>query len=156
MTIELFLNGEHKKLTAQADLALSQVLQLECRGVNPGCGKGYCGCCTVLLNGKLTYSCQIPFFSVKNQSIMTVEGIQTSNIFSDILKGMKRAKLDICDYCAPARTLSFYSLLKRADRPNNQEIQEVLSSIHCSCTHIPLLNQAIFYSLEEKYTRLHG
>lgn len=156
MTIDVYLNGEHREFTAPAEQSLSHVLHKGCRGVNPGCGQGYCGGCMVLINGKLHYSCQVPFFTVKNQSVITIEGVSSSSIFQDIFTGMKKAKLNICDFCAPARTLSFYFLLKRNDRPEKKEIQDVLSSINCSCTNYSSLKKALFFSLEEKYRRLHG
>src|SRR3954454_19069294 len=79
ITIEV--NG--KKRTIQVDPAtpLLYVLrnQLELNGPKYGCGLEQCGACMVLLNGKAVPSCRIPVDSIKDQSVVTLEGLTQKN-----------------------------------------------------------------------------
>lgn len=156
MTLSFFLNGIEAEFTAPSEQRLSSVLQSECRGINRGCGKGQCGCCLVLIDNRPIYSCQIPFFSMKNRAVITIDGISSDPLFGDILNGFKRASVDICDFCAPARVLSIYSLLQKNHTPSQKEIEEILRSVSCSCSHYSALQRGIIFAIEEKHRRLHG
>lgn len=156
MTLSFFLNGNETEFTAPTEQRLSSVLQSECRGINRGCGKGECGCCLVLIDNRPFYSCQIPFFSMKNRAVVTIDGIVNDPLFQDILNGFKRASVNICDFCAPARVLSIYYLLLKKNTPSQKEIEEILRSVSCSCSHYSALQRGIIFAIEEKHRRLHG
>lgn len=156
MTLNIQLNGTVVELTSPSEYRLSTVLKDQCRGIHLGCGQGKCGSCLILVDGLPRYSCQMPFFSAKNKKITTIEGILNSQEFQDILKGFKRANLDICDFCAPSRVLSIYYLLSKSYTPDQGEVEDVLSAVNCSCSSYDSLQRGIFFSIEEKNRRLHG
>jgi len=156
MTLKIQLNGKEMELSAPGDFRLSIVLQESCRGIPVTCGGKNCGKCLILLDGFPCYSCQIPFFTVRGKSITTIEGVIQESIFQDIFKGFKRAELNICDHCAPARVLSLIYLLRKNYNPSNQEIQDLIKSINCTCSSQTQLHRGIIYALEEKHRRQHG
>ena len=55
----IHINGVHRTVIAEPDTMLSEVLrdQLKLTGTKVGCGQGQCGCCSVILNGKVVRSC---------------------------------------------------------------------------------------------------
>lgn len=156
MIIKCLLNGEMTQLSGPSEIKLAAVLEKEVRGINRGCNHGRCGGCLILFNGHSRYSCQIPLFEAKGMEITTIEGIQQEELFQDILKGFKKAELDICDFCAPARVLSIFGLLRRNDTPSREEIAQSMDSVNCSCTHTRGLRKAIIFSIEERNRRIHG
>ena len=53
------INGTLKTIVSDAEVPLADVLreQMGLTGTKVGCGKGQCGSCSVILNGKLIKSC---------------------------------------------------------------------------------------------------
>ena len=57
--MRLTVNGEEHELALQGHETLLAVLRerLQLTGTKLGCGRGECGACTVLVGGRLAYSC---------------------------------------------------------------------------------------------------
>ena len=62
MALKLNVNGEAVAVDASGDTPLLWVLRdhLGLTGTKYGCGGGYCGACTVHVDGSATRSCQLP------------------------------------------------------------------------------------------------
>ena len=74
----LVINGVQTMVVAKEEDTLADVLrgQLGLTGTKVGCGQGQCGCCSVILDGKVVRSCVTKFKRVKDWSeITTIEGI---------------------------------------------------------------------------------
>jgi len=48
---------------------------LELTGTKFGCGAGYCGACTVLINNEATRSCLTSMKDVRGKEVITIEGL---------------------------------------------------------------------------------
>ena len=74
------INGLTKMVLADPEASLADVLreQFGLTGTKVGCGQGQCGCCSVILDGKLVKSCMTKMKRVPDgASILTIEGIGT-------------------------------------------------------------------------------
>ncbi len=138
MKITFTLNG--KKITL-ADCDPSRTLlevirgkPLHLTGTKAGCGKGECGACTVLFDGKPVTACLIPIAQVEGHSITTIEGIT----FDDKLHPVQEAFIEEgavqCGFCIPGMVLSSVALLNENKNPSEPEIREALSGNLCRCT----------------------
>ncbi|HOK18413.1 MAG TPA: (2Fe-2S)-binding protein [Caldisericia bacterium] len=133
--ISFILNGEKRSVYVEPNDLLLDVLRdkLGVKSPKYGCGRGDCGTCTVLLNGKSVRSCLILAVEVDNQEIMTLEGIS-----KDGLTGLQEYFLKHnsfqCGYCAPGMTLALEEFLKRNPKPNEEEVKEAISGNLCRCT----------------------
>ena len=79
-TKTLVVNGIPRRLLVNPDDTLVDVLrgQLQLTSVKVGCGKGQCGACTVILDGKVVRSCITKMRRVpENAAVTTLEGIGT-------------------------------------------------------------------------------
>ena len=72
------VNGEMVTVLAEADERLVDILRerLYLTGTKKGCGKGECGACTVIMNGKAINSCMVPLGKAQGAIIETVEGLE--------------------------------------------------------------------------------
>ena len=111
--IELDVNGDNHTVEVRHHWTLLRVLRdtLGLTGTKRGCDRGECGACTVLLDGKPVYSCQMLALQAMGRSITTVEVLGDG----DNLHVIQQAFLDNdgaqCGYCTPGFLLSAKALL---------------------------------------------
>lgn len=134
-TIQLQVNG--KKLAVQADPAtpLLYVLrnQLQLNGPKFGCGLQQCGACMVLLNGKAQPSCMIPVSAVKEQTIVTLEGLTKDNRLHPVQEAFVQEQAAQCGYCLNGMVISAVALLAENPKPDDATIREGLERSLCRC-----------------------
>src|SRR3954470_4707759 len=76
-TVSINVNVKPSSVEASPGRTLLEALRedLQLTGTKYGCGEGACGACTVLLNGKRTFSCSTPLTDCAGKSITTIEGV---------------------------------------------------------------------------------
>ena len=77
MSIKLHVNGADREVDAAPSTPLLYVLRndLGLRGPRFGCCLGQCGACTVIMNGRVVYSCTVLAIDAQGKDIQTIEGI---------------------------------------------------------------------------------
>lgn len=137
MKIKFLCNGIEKELEIDTTLRALDVLRedLGLTGTKEGCGKGECGACTILVNGKPVSSCLMLAGKLNGTVVETIEGLSGKN---GSLHPLQQAFLDEgavqCGFCTPGMILSSKALLREKKNPADQEIQEALSGNFCRCT----------------------
>ena len=133
--IELDVNGDNHTVEVRHHWTLLRVLRdtLGLTGSKRGCDRGECGACTVLLDGKPVYSCQMLALQTVGRSITTVEALGDG----DNLHVVQQAFLDNdgaqCGYCTPGFLLSAKALLDETPDPSEAQIRQALSGNLCRC-----------------------
>ena len=133
--IELDVNGGNYTVEVRHHWTLLRVFRgtLDLTGTKRGCDRGECGACTVLLDGKPVYSCQMLALQAVGRSITTVEALGDS----DNLHVIQQAFLDNdgaqCGYCTPGFLLSAKALLDETPDPSEAQIRQALSGNLCRC-----------------------
>ena len=76
-TIRFKLNGKEVRVETSPERMLLWVLRADLvhTGTKYGCGEGFCGACTVLVEGKPAFSCQFPLAKAEGKSVLTIEGL---------------------------------------------------------------------------------
>jgi len=115
---------------------------LQMTGTKFGCGIGQCGACTVLRNGKAVRSCLTPMKTVKNVSIVTIEGL-SKNGEHPVQKAWKQVNVPQCGYCQSGQMMQAASLLKEKPNPTDQEIEASMQGNICRCGTYQRIRQAI-------------
>src|SRR5258705_971638 len=107
------VNGRARHVHADDDTALLYVLRdhLGLKGTRFGCGLGVCGACSVLVDGKPTYSCDTPLWSVKGKDVTTVEGLGTDGEPHPVAHAIVERQAAQCGYCMLGIVVSAASLL---------------------------------------------
>lgn len=135
ITVNLKVNSTDYSLFLPAKTTLLEVLRdyLGLMGVKEGCGKGECGACTVLLDGKAVPSCLILAPQAEGKEILTVEGL-TQEGLTPLQKAFVEEGAVQCGYCTPGMILSAEALLRENPNPSEEEIKEAISGNLCRCT----------------------
>lgn len=134
MSYKLILNGKSTSVEAPADMPLLWVIRdiLGMKGTKFGCGIGFCGACTVHLNGRAVRSCQTPVSAAANAQIVTIEGLSPTGTHAVQLAWQE---LDVpqCGYCQAGQMMSASALLSQTPSPTDAEIEDAMNGNICRC-----------------------
>lgn len=154
MKIPVILNGEKIIIDADPEESLAEILRRKkLFSVKEGCQKGRCGFCAVLLDGKTVPSCLIPVGTVRNSEIETLEFFIKTKDGQDIQKGFSQAGITFCGYCASARYFTAYNVINLPSRPSAEQLEEIASSVECSCTDSRKFINGMLYATANKHSR---
>jgi len=136
MDVTLRVNGKEHTISVRSDATLVQVLRenLRLTGTKIGCGRGECGACTVLLDGKPVCSCIVFAAQCEGRDVTTIEGLSATGELDRIQKAFVEAGAVQCGYCTPGVVMSAKALLASNPRPSREEIAEAVSGNLCRCT----------------------
>ena len=142
MTISFTLNGRPVSMEADGARMLAYVLRddLQLTGTKVGCGQGFCGACTVLLNGEAVRSCSTPLASVAGKEVLTIEGLGLQGSLHPVQEAFLSHQAFQCGFCTPGMILSAYALLKKTPKPDRLQVAEALDGNLCRCgAHVRIL-----------------
>lgn len=134
-TIRFTLNGEPASVTTEADRMLLWVLRTELglTGTKFGCGEGFCGSCSVVVDGRVERSCQLPMEKVAGAEVLTIEGLADG----DDLHPLQQAFVDHdalqCGFCTPGMIMNAYGLLEDGKPPSRSRINDAMEDNLCRC-----------------------
>jgi aerobic-type carbon monoxide dehydrogenase small subunit (CoxS/CutS family) len=143
--IEFNLNREPVRLNVPGDPMLLWVLRthLNVTGAKYSCGEGFCGACTVLVEGKPVRSCQLPVSKVKGKKVLTIEGLAPKGKMHPLQTAFIEHHAVQCGFCTPGMILSAYSLLKNNPRPTKTQIIDTMEDNLCRCSSYTQIIEAI-------------
>lgn len=147
----MILNGETVKVSVTPSAMLLDVLRSELglTGTKEACGRGECGACTVLLEGKAVSSCITPAMKAMNKEVVTIEGLRSPAGLHPIQKAFIERGAVQCGFCTPGMILSAKALLDENPTPTEEEVKVGLSGNLCRCTGYVKIVEAVL-SVAEK------
>ena len=143
--LKLRVNGEDYEVYAEPWHTLADVLrnELGLTGTKQGCDTGYCGVCTILIDGKAVKSCVVMARQVQGRDIVTVEGLSRDGELDPLQKAFIDKFAIQCGFCTPGMLLSAKALLKENPHPSLEEIKEAITGNLCRCTGYTKIVEAI-------------
>jgi aerobic-type carbon monoxide dehydrogenase small subunit (CoxS/CutS family) len=141
-TIRFSLNGKKTEIKIDPTQTLLWVLrnQLGLTGTKYGCGMGFCGACTVLINKEPVRSCMLPVGDVAGKKVVTIEGLENKGRLNPLQKAFIEHDALQCGYCTPGMIMTASALLMKNPSPSRQEIVDGLEDNLCRCgTHIRII-----------------
>jgi aerobic carbon-monoxide dehydrogenase small subunit len=148
--ISLRVNGEVWPLEVAVGDLLLEVLRTRV-GVaspKPGCERGDCGSCTVLLDGSTVRSCLVLAVEADGREVVTVEGLGGDGRLTGLQRTLLERSAFQCGYCAPGIVLAASELLARTPHPTRHQVQEAISGNLCRCTGYTPIVEAVLAAAE--------
>lgn len=142
-SVKFLLNGEERVVNVDPSIRALDMLRndLGLTGTKDGCGVGECGACTIVINGKAVNSCLVPVLQLDGAEIITVEGLESTDIGQVLQKAFATHGAVQCGFCTPGMLLSSYALLLSNPVPNEEEIKIAISGNLCRCTgYTPIIS----------------
>ncbi|NLL39817.1 MAG: (2Fe-2S)-binding protein [Clostridiales bacterium] len=144
-TIVLHINGKDCEVLVEPHWTLQRTLQfrLDLTGAKHMCGKGACGSCTVIIDGRAVLSCITLAVECVGKSITTIEGIAANPKWKPLVDAYCKWDAMQCGYCTPGFLVTAKALLDKNPDPSEDEIREALSGNICICGTYPRHTTAI-------------
>jgi carbon-monoxide dehydrogenase small subunit len=136
MDVTLRVNGKNCSVRVRPDATLVELLRenLRLTGTKVGCGRGECGACTVLLDGRPVNSCIVFAAQCEGRDVTTIEALSATGELDRIQKAFVEAGAVQCGYCTPGVVMSAYALLAANPHPSREEVAEAVAGNLCRCT----------------------
>jgi len=133
--IRFILNGRNTEITTDPDSTLLWILrnQLGLTGTKYGCGTGFCGSCTVLINREAARSCMLPVSEIAGKEVITIEGLGKNDKLHAIQKAFIEHDALQCGYCTPGMIMTAAGMLIKNPSLTRQEIISGLEENLCRC-----------------------
>jgi nicotinate dehydrogenase subunit A len=153
-TYTLRINGRTHEVEGEPGDSLLSVLryELDLTGSKYGCGEGYCGACTVLLDNQATRSCVTRLATVAGKAVTTIEAIATGDRLHPVQEAFLEAEAFQCGYCTPGMVMAVVGLLRTTPNPSDQDIARLMDRNVCRCGTYPRIVRAVKRAAERMRT----
>ena len=145
---KLYVNGIERSVVTEGSDLLADVIRKSLRltGTKVGCGKGQCGACNVIMDGKLIRSCITKMERVPDgAAITTIEGIGTPQDLHALQMAWMIHGGAQCGFCTPGFIVSAKALLDSNPDPSREDIRDWFQKYKnaCRCTGYQMLVDAV-------------
>ncbi len=132
--ITLRINGVSRQFNGDPNMPLLWYLrdELGLTGSKFGCGGGYCGSCTVHVEGQAVRGCQTPVSAASGQNVTTIEGLDP-NGNHPVQRAWRAHNVPQCGYCQSGQIMNAAGLLNQNPDPSDEEILDGMSGNICRC-----------------------
>ena len=136
MNVSMLVNEEPVAASIPVRLNLADFLRehLGYKGTHVGCEHGFCGACTILVDGSLTRSCLMLAVQADGSEIETIEGADAKGRLKALQGAFHRRNALQCGFCTPAMLLTAAELLRTNPKPTRDEVRDFISGNFCRCT----------------------
>jgi aerobic-type carbon monoxide dehydrogenase small subunit (CoxS/CutS family) len=144
-TVAFTANGRPTRVEVDPMEPLLDVVRdrLGLLGARRGCETGYCGACTVLVDGQAVRSCLFPAARIGGRRLTTIEGLAVGESLDRLQSSFVEHGALECGYCVPGMILLAKSFLDQNPNPTDDEIRRALASNLCRCTGYVKMVEAV-------------
>jgi isoquinoline 1-oxidoreductase subunit alpha len=128
------LNGARRTFDGDPDMPLLWYLRDEAglTGTKFGCGGGFCGACTVHLDGQAVRSCQMTMGTLGGHKVVTIEGLGAGQDHP-VQRAWIAGNVAQCGYCQVGQIMQAAALLQQTPQPTDAQIDEAMAGNVCRC-----------------------
>jgi xanthine dehydrogenase YagT iron-sulfur-binding subunit len=96
------------------------------------CDRGTCGACTVIMSGKVVYSCTVLAIDAQGKQIQTLEGLSNGKPHP-VSQAFVNNDAQQCGYCTPGFVMATKGFLDRNPHPTEEQVHQGLNGNLCRC-----------------------
>jgi xanthine dehydrogenase YagT iron-sulfur-binding subunit len=132
--VTLKINGKPHNLNLEPRVTLLDALRhhLELTGAKRVCDRATCGACTVIVDGKVMYSCTVLAIDAQGKDIQTIEGISNGKLHP-VSAAFVNHDAQQCGYCTPGFVMAAKGFLDKHPNPTLEQCERGLSGNLCRC-----------------------
>jgi len=148
MQVSMTVNGRAVSGDVEPRTLLVHFLREDLRltGTHVGCETGYCGACTVHLDGLPIQSCTMFAVQAESSTITTIEGLATNGALHPVQEGFWERHGLQCGFCTPGMIMTSVALLEANNDPTEDEIRHGIEGNLCRCTGYHNIVRAVEYA----------
>jgi selenium-dependent xanthine dehydrogenase len=143
--VEFTLNGRHVSVSYEEGAHLLELLResFGIHTVKDGCSpEGYCGCCTVLLDGNPVPACSKKPDQIAGREVVTLDGIPEAERRT-LAEAFVREGAVQCGFCTPGIMVRAVSLIRSGRAGKKAAVETALTPHLCRCTGYKRIVRAI-------------
>lgn len=137
MTVTFRLNGETVRFHGDPMTPLADVLRRErfLTGTKTVCREGFCGACTVHVDGAAVMSCLKPVGLIQDAEVLTIESLGAGDhALHPIQAAFQAADVVQCGMCFPGMVMSLSAFMRDNPAAGRAEIKSAMVGNICRCT----------------------
>ena len=137
------LNGKLTEVRLDPNQTLLWVLRnhFGLTGTKYGCGIGFCGSCTILIDNEPVRSCTLSVSEVAGKNVVTIEGLAKDGQLHPVQKAFVEHDALQCGFCTSGMIMNATGLLLKNPSPTTQEIKDGMEDNLCRCgAHVRILD----------------
>ena len=136
MSLHLNVNGEDRAFYGDPLTPLVDVLRESflLTGTKSVCGEGFCGACTVYIDGVPMMSCLKPAALAEGHQITTIEGLGLGSELSALQQVLEDHDVVQCGMCFPGMVMSLTAFFEQTPSADRAAIKEGMVGNICRCT----------------------
>ncbi len=133
--ITLQINGKPYRTSVEPRATLLDTLRhgLELTAAKRVCDRGTCGACTVIIDGKVMYSCTVLAIDAQGRQIQTLEGLSQNGKPHPVSVAFTNNDAQQCGYCTPGFVVAAKGFLDKNPNPTYEQVKQGLGGNLCRC-----------------------
>jgi xanthine dehydrogenase YagT iron-sulfur-binding subunit len=133
--ITLLINGKPVNVKVEPRATLCDTLRhrLDLTAAKRVCDRGTCGACSVIIDGKVMYSCTVLAIDAQGRKIETLEGIAAGRTMPAISAAFVDHDAQQCGYCTPGFVVAAKNFIDRHPNPTEEDVKRGLGGNLCRC-----------------------
>jgi xanthine dehydrogenase YagT iron-sulfur-binding subunit len=133
--ITLQINGKAHSLQVEPRVTLLNALrnQLDLTGAKKVCDRGVCGACTVILDGRPVYACNVLAIEAEGHTLETIEGLGTASDLHPVMAAFVNHDAQQCGFCTPGFVVACKAFLDKHPDPTREDVERGLGGNLCRC-----------------------